>query len=48
MKPGDSYPLWLMYPAPPATTSSETVILPGAGARIGPLPIVSRPPQSSG
>jgi outer membrane protein OmpA-like peptidoglycan-associated protein len=42
IKTGDSYPLWLMYPAPPATTSSETVVLPG-GTRIGPMPVASGP-----
>ncbi|HKO29088.1 MAG TPA: OmpA family protein [Solirubrobacteraceae bacterium] len=43
IKEGDSYPLWLIYPAPPATTTSETVVLPGGGARIGPLPVASSP-----
>lgn len=43
IKTGDSYPLWLMYPAPPASTSSATVVLPGGGTRIGPLPVASSP-----
>jgi outer membrane protein OmpA-like peptidoglycan-associated protein len=43
IKAGDSYPLWLMYPAPPASTSSATVVLPGGGTRIGPLPVASSP-----
>jgi hypothetical protein len=43
IKAGDSYPLWLMYPAPPATTTSETVVLPGSTTRIGPLPVASGP-----
>jgi OmpA-OmpF porin, OOP family len=43
IKAGDSYPLWLIYPAPPATTSSETVVLPGGGTRIGPMPVASGP-----
>lgn len=43
IKTGDSYPLWLMYPAPPAATSSETVVLPGGATRIGPVPVASGP-----
>lgn len=43
IKVGDTYPVWLMYPAPPATTSSETVVLPGGGSRIGPVSIASGP-----
>jgi outer membrane protein OmpA-like peptidoglycan-associated protein len=43
-KAGDSYPLWLMYPAPPASASSEAVVLPGGGTRIGPIPVASTPP----
>jgi outer membrane protein OmpA-like peptidoglycan-associated protein len=46
IKVGDSYPLWLMYPAPPASTSSETVILPGASSRIGPVSVASGPSGS--
>ena len=46
IKVGDSYPLWLIYPAPPTTTSSETVVLPGGGSRIGPMSIASGPPAS--
>jgi len=35
----DSHPLWIYFPAPPASTTSMTVVLPGDAARVTGVPI---------
>lgn len=42
---GDTYPVWLYFPAPPATTSTITVAMPGGATRIAGVPIATAPPH---
>ena len=44
MNPGDSYPVWAYFPAPPASTSTVTIELPNGSASIAGVPISSTPP----
>ncbi len=44
MPKGVTYPLWLYFPAPPASTSTVNVILPGAAASINGVPVAAAGP----
>jgi outer membrane protein OmpA-like peptidoglycan-associated protein len=36
---GYTYPLWIYFPAPPTSTTSMTVVIPGGGAQVAGVPI---------
>lgn len=44
MKPGDSYPVWAYFPAPPASTSTINIELPNGSADVTGVPIDASPP----
>jgi len=44
MNPGDSYPVWAYFPAPPASTSTINVELPNGSADVTGVPIGATPP----
>jgi outer membrane protein OmpA-like peptidoglycan-associated protein len=39
IKTGDGYQVWAYFPAPPAATTSLTLVSPGGASRLGPIPI---------
>jgi OmpA-OmpF porin, OOP family len=43
---GDSYRVWIYFPAPPATTTSLALLSPGGNARLGPIPISASAPTT--
>jgi hypothetical protein len=44
LRAGTSYPVWAYFPAPPATTSKVTVVVPGGSASVTDVPISATPP----
>jgi outer membrane protein OmpA-like peptidoglycan-associated protein len=42
----DGYRVWIYFAAPPAATTSLTLISPGGAARLGPIPISDSPPAT--
>ncbi len=44
MNPGDSYPVWAYFPAPPASASTLNVELPNGSADVTGVPIEATPP----
>lgn len=46
MAPGETYPVWIYFSAPPASTSAVTVSLPGGSPKIGNVPITAAPAPS--
>lgn len=40
---GGTYPVWVYFPAPPTSTSSVTVAMPGGTQRVSQVPIAAAP-----
>jgi hypothetical protein len=43
---GAAYKVWAYFAAPPSTTTTLTLVSPGGGARLGPIPISAGPPAT--
>lgn len=48
MAPGESYPVWIYFAAPPSSTTAVTVSLPGGSPKIGNVPITTAPSPAGG
>ena len=48
MAAGESYPLWIYFPAPSASTTAVTLSLPGGTPKIGDIPITPAPSLPGG